>query len=130
VKLFSPVRLFVTPWGPWTVAYQAPPAMGFSRQECWSGLSEPSPRDLPDSGIEPESPTLRADALPSEPPGSLLGRSLILLLFHNRPGPPRWLNIELSSPHPRAQLEVQQTAAALLTALRVPTSPSSPVTRQ
>ena len=54
---------------PWTVAYQAPPSMGFSRQECWSGLPFPSPGDLPDPGIEPGSPTLQADALLSEPPG-------------------------------------------------------------
>ena len=66
VKLLSRVRLFATPW---TVAYQAPPSMGFSRQECWSGLPFPSPGDLPDLGIEPGSPTLQADALPSEPPG-------------------------------------------------------------
>ena len=66
VKLLSCVLLFVTPG---TVAYQAPPFMGFSRQECWSGLPFPSPGDLPDPGIEPGSPTLRADALPSEPPG-------------------------------------------------------------
>ena len=43
--------------------------MGFSRQEYWSGLPFPSPGDLPDSGIEPGSPTLQADALTSEPPG-------------------------------------------------------------
>ena len=49
-------------------AYQAPPSMGFSRQEYWSGLPFPSPGDLPDPGIEPRSPTLQADALPSEPP--------------------------------------------------------------
>ena len=54
---------------PWTVAYQASPCMGFSRQEYWSGLPFPSPRDLPDPGIEPGSPALQADALPSEPPG-------------------------------------------------------------
>ena len=54
---------------PWTVAYQAPPSMGFSRQEYWRGLPFPSPGDLPDSGIEPGSPTLQADALPSKPPG-------------------------------------------------------------
>ena len=54
---------------PWTVAYQASPSMGFSRQECWSGLPFPSPGDLPDPGIEPRSPALQADALPSEPPG-------------------------------------------------------------
>ena len=66
VKSLSHVRLFGTPW---TVAYQAPPSMGFSRQECWSGLPFPSPGDLPDPGIEPRSPALQADTLPSEPPG-------------------------------------------------------------
>ena len=65
VKSLSCVRLFETPW---TVAYQAPPSMGFSRQECWSGLPLPSPGDPPDPGIEPGSPALQADALPSEPP--------------------------------------------------------------
>ena len=54
VKSLSRVRLFVTPW---TVANQAPPSMGFSRQEYWSGLPFPSPGDLPDPGIEPGSPT-------------------------------------------------------------------------
>ena len=54
---------------PWTVAYQAPPSMGFSRQECWSGLPFPSPGDLPDPGMEHGTPALQADALPSEPPG-------------------------------------------------------------
>ena len=66
VKSLSRVRLFVTPW---TVAYQAPPSMGFSRQKCWSGLPFPSPRDLPNPGIEPGSPTFQAKALPYEPPG-------------------------------------------------------------
>ena len=47
---------------PWTVAHQAPPSMGFSRQEYWSGLPFPSPGDLPDPGIEPRSPALQADA--------------------------------------------------------------------
>ena len=64
VKLLSRVQLFATPW---TVAHQAPPSMGFSRQEYWSGLPFPSPGDLPDPGIKPRSPTLQADALPSEP---------------------------------------------------------------
>ena len=67
VKSFSCVRLFATPW---TVAYQASPSMGFSRQEYWSGLPFPSPGDLPDPGIEPGSPALEADALTSEPPGN------------------------------------------------------------
>ena len=66
MKTLSHVRLFVTPW---TIAYQASPSMGFSRQEYWSGLPFPSPGDLPDSGIEPGSPALEADALTSEPPG-------------------------------------------------------------
>ena len=67
VQSFSRVQLFATPW---TVAYQAPPSMGFSRQECWSGLPFPSPGDLPHPGIEPRSPALWADALPSEPLGN------------------------------------------------------------
>ena len=50
------------------VAYQAPPSMGFSRQEYWSELPFPSPGDLPNPGIEPGSPTLWADTLTSEPP--------------------------------------------------------------
>ena len=66
VKSLSRVQLFATPW---TVAYQASPSMGFSRQGYWSGLLFPSPGDLPDPGIEPGFPALRADALPSEPPG-------------------------------------------------------------
>ena len=66
MKLLSRVQLFVTPW---TVAYQSPPSKGFSRQEYWSGLPFPSPGDLPNLGIEPRSPALQADALPSEPPG-------------------------------------------------------------
>ena len=66
VKLFSHVWLFATPW---TVACQAPLFMGFSRQEYWSGWPFPSSGDLPDPGIEPGSPTLQADSLPSEPPG-------------------------------------------------------------
>ena len=43
---------------PWTVAYQAPLSMGFSRQEYWSGLPFPSPEDLSDPGIEPGYPAL------------------------------------------------------------------------
>ena len=51
---------------PWTVARQAPLSMGFFRQEYWSGLSFPSPGDLPYPGIEPWSPALQADDLPTE----------------------------------------------------------------
>src|SRR5574340_70981 len=66
-KLLSCVQLFATPW---TVAYQVPPSMGFSRQEYWSGLPCPSPGDLPDPGIEPGCPALQVDSLPAEPEGS------------------------------------------------------------
>ena len=52
-SLLSHVQLFVTPW---TIAHQIPLAMGFSRQEYWSWLPFPSPRDLPDPGIKPTSP--------------------------------------------------------------------------
>ena len=67
VKSLSRVQLFVTPW---TVVHQASPSMEVSRHEYWSGLPFPSPEDLPDPGIEPRSPALQADALPSEPPGN------------------------------------------------------------
>ena len=66
VKLLRRVQLFATPW---TVIYQAPPTMGFSRQEYWSGFPFPSPGDFPNPGTEPRSPALQADSLPSEPPG-------------------------------------------------------------
>ena len=67
VKLLGHVQLFATPW---TVAHQAPPSMGLSRQEYWSGLPFPSPGYPPNLGIEPRSPALWADVLPSEPPGN------------------------------------------------------------
>ena len=67
VKSPNHVWLFATPW---TVAHQAPPSLGFSRQGYWSGWPPfPSPGDIPDPGIEPGSPALQADALTSEPPG-------------------------------------------------------------
>ena len=72
----SRVWLFVALW---TVAWQAPLSMGFSRQEYWSGLSCPSPRDLPDPGIQlvsPAAPALQADSL--LPPGKPL------LVFYSR----------------------------------------------
>ena len=60
------VWLFATPW---TVAYQVPPSMGFSRQEYWRGFPFPSPGDLPNPGIKPGFHALQADSLPSEPTG-------------------------------------------------------------
>ena len=66
VQLLSRVQLFATPW---TIAYQAPLSMGFSRQEYWSGLPFPSPGDLPDPGIKPASPALACGFFTTEPPG-------------------------------------------------------------
>ena len=66
MESLSRIRLFATPW---SVAHQAPPSMGISRQEYWSGLPFPSPGDLSDPRIEPGSPEWKTHALPSEPPG-------------------------------------------------------------
>ena len=63
----SHIRLFATQWA---IACQAPLSKEFSRQGYWSVLPFPSPGDLLDPGIEPESLTLQADSLPSEPPGN------------------------------------------------------------
>ena len=65
VKSLSRVRLFAAPW---TVAYRAPPSVGFSRQECWSGLPFTSPEDLPDPGIELLSPALAGGYFSAGPP--------------------------------------------------------------
>ena len=59
----------LSPCDPWTVAFRAPLSMEFSRQEYWSRLPLPTPGDLPDPTMEPGSPELQADTLPSEPPG-------------------------------------------------------------
>ena len=75
----SRVQLFAISW---TVAPQAPLSLGFSRQEYWSGLSFPSPGDLPNPGIEPTSPAspeLAGRFFITEPPGKpLLNKSQIL----------------------------------------------------
>ena len=71
VKLLSCVPFLGTPW---TVAYQAPLSMGFSRQEYWSGLPFPSPRDLPDPGTEPASPHCRQTLYHLSHQGNPLGR--------------------------------------------------------
>ena len=66
VYSFSRVWLFATPW---TIACQAPLSMGFSRQEYWSGLPCPPPRDLPDPGIKPASPALADRLFTTKPLG-------------------------------------------------------------
>ena len=67
IQLMSRVSLFCYSMG-YYIAHQHPLSMGFPRQEYWNGLSFPSPGDLPDPGIEPESPTL-AGFFTTEPPG-------------------------------------------------------------
>ena len=62
---------------PWTVARQAPLSMGFSRQECWSGLPFPFPGDLPDRGIQPTCPALAGGFFATEPPGKPQGQSWV-----------------------------------------------------
>ena len=57
---------------PWPEAHQAPLSVGFSRQEYWSELPFPSPGDLPNPGIEPGSPALQVNSLPTGPPGQPL----------------------------------------------------------
>ena len=66
------VQLCPTLCDPMNCSYQAPPSMGFCRQEYWSGLLFPSPGALPEPGIEPGSPALLADALPSELPFDII----------------------------------------------------------
>ena len=66
VYLLSHIQLYATPW---TVSHQVPVSKGFPRQEYWSGLSFPSPGDLPDLGMEPTSPALTGGFLTAEPPG-------------------------------------------------------------
>ena len=65
LSCFSRVRLCATLW---TAAHQAPLFTWFSRQGYWGGLPCPPPQVLPNSGIEPQSPALKADSLPKEPP--------------------------------------------------------------
>ena len=67
---------------PGAVSCQAPLSMELSRQEYWSGQPFPSPGDLPDPGIECESPTLQTDSLQSEPLGKPQVSCKILIVLH------------------------------------------------
>ena len=85
---------------PWIGARQAPVSTGFSRQEYWSGLSFPCPGDLPDPGIEPWSPALQADSLPTEPRGNPI--KLTTLQLKKKKGNPatsrkesNWISLSL-----------------------------------
>ena len=85
LSCFRRIRLCATPQ---TVAHQAPLSMGFSRQEYWSGLPCPPPRNFPDPGIEPRSPAspaVHANSLPLRQQGS----PLMNILFCNQKGQDR-----------------------------------------
>ena len=78
---FSHVQLFATLW---TAARQAPLSMGFSRQECWSGLPCPPPGDLPNPGIKPvslSSPALAGGFFTTRPPGKPRGANTLVLRY-------------------------------------------------
>ena len=77
----SRVRLFETPW---IVACKPLLPMGFSRQEYWSGLPFPSPGDLPDLGVEPWSPALQADSLPTKLSGNVNYISIKQLKYNGK----------------------------------------------
>ena len=74
ICIVSPVPFFVTPW---TVAHQAPRSMGFFKQEYWSGLSFPPPRDLSNLGIKPPPATWQVDSLPLSHQGSHVYTSIL-----------------------------------------------------
>ena len=89
-------RLCPTLVAPWTVAHQAPLSMEFPRQEYWRGLPFPSPWDLPNPGIEPQSPVLQADSLLTElGPGRPLPNSALPRVCSARLPGPRRQNLEL-----------------------------------
>ena len=66
VRSLSHVQLFVTPW---TVAYEAPLSVEFSRQEYWTGLPFSSPGDFPDPGVKSASSALTGKSFITESPG-------------------------------------------------------------
>ena len=80
VLLLSHVQLFVTPW---IITQQAPLSMGFPRQEYWSGLSFPSPGDLPNQVIKLRSSAWEMDSLPLSHQGSLLYSPTVLNILYS-----------------------------------------------
>ena len=81
VKSLRHIQLFVILW---TVACQAPPSMGLSRQEYWSEVPFPSPRDLPNPEIKPRSPALQPDSLPFELPGNPKSEFTVYFFLSNK----------------------------------------------
>ena len=103
VNSLSRVRLFATPW---TVAYQAPPSMGFFRQEYWSGLPFPSPGDLPSPGIKPRFPRIGdLDSNPGLSKKHFCNSPVYIPAHLHLPGMDLWakeqISTEIRSPFPQ-----------------------------
>ena len=113
---------------PRTIARQAPLSMGFPKQEYWSGLPFPSPRDLPNPGIELISPALQADSLPSEPlgkPNTGVGnQSLLQGIFLTQELNPCLLHCRRK---PRRGDGMVVNSDAFITRWRMKTSPNSAI---
>ena len=94
----SVVQSCPTLWGPMDCSPPGSPSMGFSREQYWSGWPFPSPGDLPNPGVNPPSPILQADSLPSEPPGNpqrVLGLwSSGFLAYWNSLISPEWTTLD------------------------------------
>ena len=118
-KLLSHVWLFATPW---TVACQAPLSMEFSRPEYWSGLPFPSPADLPNLRVEPRSPALQVNSLPSEPPGKSPTKNIQSLVSSvSQPGNPfQGLHLCLSLSHMHTQNHAKHIGTHMHTCLLSP----------
>ena len=126
---FSYVQLFGTLW---TVAHQAPLAMEFSRQECWSRLPCPPPGNLPHPGIKTRFPALEVDSFTAEPLGKPTRRILHSVQFssvaqlcltlqshelqHARPPCPSPTPGAYSNPCPLKRLEKTQSLGVYLLA--------------
>ena len=93
------IQLCPTLFISWIIAHQTPLSMEFSTQEYWSGLPLPSPGDLPNPGIKPRSPALKADSLPSAPSGKP-HYVYIYRLPLTLPIPPFWVITELQAELP------------------------------
>ena len=113
----------------WTVAHQVPLSMKFSRQEYWSGLPIPSPGDLPDTGIEPWSPTWAGKFLSTEPPGKPINQYKNLknccYLANKSQRCTSAISLQLNSSSPQSKLVLQRTEPSCPEAegLRVWSSP-------
>ena len=120
----------------WTVALQAPLSMRFSRQEYWSGLPCPTPRDLPNPGIGPRSPVLQVDSFQSEARGKLFFSTTLAYPHQERKGKSSWGNQQpnwrghtllVNARQGRGGGERQRDKEGLMSSFPTPNSHSIPV---